>query len=62
MFLASVPLTRLQDAGLMEALLQLADIREGTSAASPEEKADSIDTLDAESLVRLALDSSEADY
>ena len=61
-FLASVPLSRLRDAGLMEALMQLADIRADTSPAGTEEKIDSIDTLDAESLVRMALDSTEADY
>jgi hypothetical protein len=61
-FLASVPLSRLRDAGLIEALMQLAGIREDTSAADTEEKIGSIDTLDAESLVRMALDSQEADY
>jgi acyl carrier protein len=61
-FLASVPLSRLRDAGLMEALMQLADIREDTSADGSEETIGSIDTLDAESLVRMALDSAEADY
>lgn len=61
-FLASVPLSRLRDAGLIEALMQLAGIREDTSGVGAEEKIDSIDTLDAESLVRMALDSEEADY
>jgi hypothetical protein len=61
-FLASVPLSHLRDAGLIEALMQLAGIREDTSAAGTEEKIGSIDTLDAESLVRMALDSEEADY
>jgi acyl transferase domain-containing protein/acyl carrier protein len=61
-FLASVPLSRLRDAGLMEALMQLAGLREDTSAADGEEKIDSIDTLDAETLVRMALDSAAADY
>jgi acyl carrier protein len=60
-FLASVPLSRLRDAGLMEALMQLADLREDTSAAGTDETIDSIDTLDAESLVRLAMDGAEAD-
>jgi acyl carrier protein len=58
--LASVPLSRLRDAGLMEALLQLADFHE--SADEPgRNQVDAIDALDAESLVRMAFASEEAD-
>jgi acyl carrier protein len=61
-FLASVPLSRLRDAGLIESLMQLAGIHEDASAEQAEEKIESIDALDAESLVRMALDSGDADY
>jgi acyl transferase domain-containing protein/acyl carrier protein len=61
-FLASVPLSRLRDAGLIESLMQLAGIHEDATAARAEEKIESIDALDAESLVRMALDSGDADY
>ncbi len=60
--LATVPLSRFRDAGLLEALLRLADVGDGALApASTEELADSIDTLDAESLVRMALNTGQAD-
>jgi acyl carrier protein len=58
-FLATVPLSRLRDAGLMEALAQMAGIRADSSAPETAEKIDSIDALDAESLVRLAMDGEE---
>jgi acyl transferase domain-containing protein/D-arabinose 1-dehydrogenase-like Zn-dependent alcohol dehydrogenase/acyl carrier protein/GDP-D-mannose dehydratase len=54
--LASVPLSRLRDAGLMEALLRLADFHE-SAVESGRNQVDAIDALDAESLVRMALDS-----
>ena len=54
--LASIPLSRLRAAGLMEALLELADFRGGVFASDRDERAEAIDTLDAESLVRLAFD------
>jgi acyl carrier protein len=60
--LATVPLSRFRDAGLLEALLRLADLGDDALApASTEERADSIDTLDAESLVRMAFNTEQAD-
>ena len=42
--------------------MQLAGIREDASAAQADEKIESIDALDAESLVRMALESGDADH
>jgi acyl carrier protein len=55
--LASVPLSRFREAGLMEVLLQLVGLHDNALASDDNEKADAIETLDAESLVRMALDS-----
>jgi acyl carrier protein len=60
--LASVPISRFRDAGLMEALLELVDFHDDALSSSRDEKADAIDTLDAESLVRMAFDSGGADF
>ncbi|MEW1792372.1 type I polyketide synthase [Streptomyces niveus] len=61
--LGSIPLTRLHDAGLMEALLELAGAgagaASGTAAAVPEE--DSIDAMDAEALISMALQDTDPD-
>jgi NADPH:quinone reductase-like Zn-dependent oxidoreductase/acyl carrier protein len=57
--LASVPLSWFRDAGLLDALLQLASLRDGTFASNSNEKVEAIDTLDAESLVRMAFDNEE---
>ncbi|GAA2477712.1 hypothetical protein GCM10010276_12510 [Streptomyces longisporus] len=51
--LATVPLARFREAGLMEALMQLAGVREEALASDTVED---IDALDAESLIRMALD------
>jgi acyl carrier protein len=60
--LATVPLSRFRDAGLLEALLRLANLGDGAlTPAGTEEPADSIDTLDAEGLVRLALNAEQVD-
>jgi acyl carrier protein len=60
--LATVPLSRFRDAGLLQALLRLADLGDDALApASTEERADTIDTLDAESLVRMAFNTEQAD-
>ncbi|MER6121084.1 beta-ketoacyl reductase, partial [Streptomyces sp. NPDC001743] len=62
--LQGIPLSRLRDAGLMEVLFELAgahdepgDPGEGTDGNSPE----SIDSMDAESLISMALDGSGLD-
>jgi acyl carrier protein len=60
--LASIPLSRLRDAGLMDALLQLAGLQDGAPALAERETAQAIDTLDAESLVRLAMEHQETDF
>jgi acyl carrier protein len=59
--LASVPLSRFRDAGLLDSLLQLADFNGDSLASARSEKAAAIDTLDAEGLVRMALGSESAD-
>jgi acyl carrier protein len=58
--LATIPLSRFREAGLMEALLQLAGFNEDVLASGRNEKA--IDALDAESLVRMALEGEGADF
>ncbi len=52
--LASIPLSRLRDAGLMESLLRLADYSEDAHAPADDGQAEAIDTMSAESLIRLA--------
>ncbi|HEU5353401.1 MAG TPA: SDR family NAD(P)-dependent oxidoreductase, partial [Actinocrinis sp.] len=53
--LAAIPLARLRDAGLMDALLRLADVHDEAGEAA-ERSSTLIDDLDAGSLIRLALD------
>jgi acyl carrier protein len=65
--LASIPLSRLRDSGLMDALFQLAGLQDGAlqdgaPASGEKERAKAIDTLDAESLVRMAMESNETDF
>jgi NADPH:quinone reductase-like Zn-dependent oxidoreductase/NAD(P)-dependent dehydrogenase (short-subunit alcohol dehydrogenase family)/acyl carrier protein len=55
--LATLPMSRFREAGLMGALMQLAGIRDDALATGGSEGVDAIDTLDAESLIRLAFDS-----
>ncbi|KUM83337.1 hypothetical protein AQI88_42135 [Streptomyces cellostaticus] len=55
--LASVPISRFREAGLMEALMQLAGIQDDALAKGGNGEVEDIDALDAESLIRLALDS-----
>jgi acyl transferase domain-containing protein/NADPH:quinone reductase-like Zn-dependent oxidoreductase len=59
--LATIPLSRFREAGLMEALLQLAGLRADALASGTNEKTEAIDVLDAESLVRMALEGERAD-
>jgi acyl carrier protein len=62
--LASIPITRLRDAGLVDALLRLADDAgaAGAATAAPAERAELIDSLDAEDLVRIALEAEGSDF
>jgi acyl carrier protein len=63
--LAGIPLTRLRDAGLLEPLLQLAGLRgaglRDAATAGAVSDAEALDSLDAESLIRLALDTEGPD-
>jgi acyl carrier protein len=59
--LASVPLSRFRDAGIMEAILNLAGFNGGELPVNGDEKVQEIDALDAESLIRMALESTNAD-
>ncbi|AGL16004.1 type I polyketide synthase [Actinoplanes sp. N902-109] len=54
--LATLPMAKFREAGLMDALLQLAGIRGGT-ADTGGDSVEAIDDLDADDLIRLALDS-----
>ncbi|WP_342749411.1 SDR family NAD(P)-dependent oxidoreductase, partial [Streptomyces milbemycinicus] len=64
--LASIPLAKLRDAGLMEVLLQLADFSEEVSLPSGEDSQetadsiDSIDSMDTESLLRMAFENTDS--
>ncbi|MET9836154.1 beta-ketoacyl reductase, partial [Streptomyces sp. NPDC006385] len=63
--LASIPLARIRDSGLMDILLRLADVDEAIEFTMDEgeiESADedSIDSMDAESLLRIAFEGSDS--
>ena len=60
--LASTALSRFRDAGILDALLRLADPEGAAAESSGERSAEEIDELDAESLVRLALDAEGAGH
>ncbi|MFB6827321.1 beta-ketoacyl reductase, partial [Streptomyces virginiae] len=51
--LADIPLARLRDAGVLDVLLTLTGL--GDETAAPDEESDSIDAMDAETLIQLAL-------
>ncbi|GAA2101524.1 hypothetical protein GCM10009801_74890 [Streptomyces albiaxialis] len=60
--LASIPLHRLTEAGLMGSLLELAGIAEDTSGpAEDDDERASIDSMDVEAMIELALDGSGPD-
>ncbi|MFI6093860.1 SDR family NAD(P)-dependent oxidoreductase [Streptomyces sp. NPDC051218] len=54
--LASVSLSRFREAGLMEALMRIADVHDDALVNGKGEEVEDIDALDTESLIRLALD------
>ncbi len=60
--LAGIPLSRIRQAGLLEPLLQLAALHDSATPDEPASTAAAIDSLDAESLVSLALDAESSDY
>ncbi|MFI9270796.1 type I polyketide synthase [Kitasatospora sp. NPDC052896] len=53
--LAAIPLTRLREAGLLEALLRLAEPGDRAPASGDPDPAESIETMDIDNLVELAL-------
>ncbi|MFF1309113.1 type I polyketide synthase, partial [Streptomyces sp. NPDC058307] len=59
--LASVPLSKFREAGLMDALLQLASPDEGAPPSEQSSRAEQIDAMDMDSLVRLAFGEGSAD-
>ncbi|QKW05113.1 SDR family NAD(P)-dependent oxidoreductase [Streptomyces sp. NA04227] len=58
--LSSLPLTRLREAGLLDALLALGDSDAGRSAPQPSQQAEDIAAMDVDALVSLALDNSNS--
>jgi acyl carrier protein len=55
--LTAIPVTKLRDAGLLDNLLELAGLRPaGETAANGAESRESIDAMDADSLISMALD------
>ncbi|MFD5399853.1 type I polyketide synthase, partial [Streptomyces sp. NPDC127097] len=59
--LASIPLNRLAEAGLMSSLLELAGITEEASETTEDDDRESLDTMDMEAMIQLALDGSGAE-
>ncbi|MFH8474155.1 SDR family NAD(P)-dependent oxidoreductase, partial [Streptomyces sp. NPDC018000] len=53
--LAAIPLSRLREAGLMDSLLELAGIEADAVAAEDADATDSIDVMDADALISMAL-------
>jgi len=60
--LATTAISRFRDAGILDALMRLADPDSESPESDGGGRAEDIDNLDAESLVRMALDSEVADY
>jgi acyl transferase domain-containing protein/NADP-dependent 3-hydroxy acid dehydrogenase YdfG/acyl carrier protein len=58
--LATIPLARLREAGLMDALLALTDDEHGKLHSEEREAADLIDSLDVEGLMRMTFESPDA--
>ncbi len=59
--LATIPLTRLREAGLMDALLVLAGDGHGQPLSEERDAEEMIDALDVEGLMRMTFDASEAE-
>jgi acyl transferase domain-containing protein/acyl carrier protein len=57
--LASIPLARLREAGVMDTLLQLAGLAQEPSSPAEEDRVDLIDEMDIESLVKMTLEDDE---
>ncbi|WP_344867073.1 acyl carrier protein, partial [Planomonospora alba] len=56
--LSSIPLARLRDAGLMESLLELAGVQEDAVYTDERDEQDSIDMMDPERMIDMALNGS----
>ncbi|MFE5588040.1 beta-ketoacyl reductase, partial [Kitasatospora sp. NPDC056531] len=56
---ATIPLSRLREAGVMDVLLRLAGIADEPDAADESVAVEAIDAMDAESLLRMVFDSSD---
>ncbi|MFF5900971.1 beta-ketoacyl reductase, partial [Streptomyces argenteolus] len=59
--LQTIPINRLRDAGLIRSLLELGGVQAPAGADSADDAGGSIDELDAESLISMALDEFELD-
>jgi acyl carrier protein len=59
--LADVPLAQLRAAGVMDILLKLAGLHDAAGAAAVSSRIDSIDDMDAESLIEMALGDDDRD-
>nr|ACO94499.1 polyketide synthase type I [Streptomyces sp. MP39-85] len=59
--LGSIPLSKLHDAGLMDALLELAGVGAAPGAAPAVPEEESIDAMDAEALISMALQDTDLD-
>jgi Phosphopantetheine attachment site len=53
--LATIPLVQFRAAGVMDILLKLANLHDGTEASAASSRIGSIDEMDAEDLIRMAL-------
>jgi acyl transferase domain-containing protein/acyl carrier protein len=58
--LASIPLSRLRQVGLIDVLLGLADSDDGSLPAGEADETDAIDAMDVDSLVRMTFESAES--
>ncbi|MGC4951513.1 acyl carrier protein, partial [Streptomyces sp. DT224] len=58
--LTSLPIARLRDAGLVEALFKLASDPNGEPAAEAKEKAEAIDAMDFDDLIQLAMEGGDS--
>jgi len=59
--IAAIPLSRLRRAGLLDTLLELADLKDETPPSAMSEKANQIDTMDIESLAQSILENAQED-
>ncbi|MGA4838254.1 SDR family NAD(P)-dependent oxidoreductase [Streptomyces sp. G45] len=59
--LTRIPLTRLRDAGVMDTLLSLAGVAPAEADAAPAAEPDSIDEMDADALISMALHDTDPD-